>query len=85
MSNATGARFQEIYRPRCWYYDGMYRATSNGSVVNIQMHSHNSRTFKTVRKVTQEVWDEFYERKQLWEPAFRDRSGVIAAFAKEQQ
>lgn len=83
MSNQTGARFKEIYRPGCFYYGGsMYRATSNGTIVNIQRQNNNSYTFKTMRKVTQEQWDEFFEKKQLWEPGFRDRSGIIAGFAR---
>ena len=82
MSNQTGTRFKEIYRPGCFYFGAMYRATSNGAVVNVQRQSENSYTFKTLRQVTQVQWDEFFEKNQLWEPGFRDRSGIIAAFAK---
>ncbi len=84
MSNQTGARFKEIYRPGCFYYGGaMFRATSNGLTVNIQRRADRSNTFKTMRSVTQEEWDIFFDENQLSEPAFRDRAGIIASFASK--
>ncbi|UUC20532.1 hypothetical protein NOV18_08645 [Pseudomonas asiatica] len=82
MSNQTSARFKEIYRPGCFYYGGaMFRATSNGITVNIQRKADGSNTFKTMRRVTQEEWDIFFDKNHLSEPAFRDRSGIIAGYA----
>lgn len=84
MSNQTGARFKEIYRPGCFYLGGaMFRATSNGITVNIQRKADRSNTFKTMRRVNQEEWDIFFDKNQLSEPAFRDRAGIIASFASK--
>lgn len=83
MSNKTGSGFRTIYQPACHYYDDLYRATSNGVVVNLQCCKDRASSFRTLRTVTQEAWDAFFWENRLFYPVIKDYVSILAKFAME--